>query len=125
VRVRDREESGLAFYYKSGKVDPDTKSRREYKTPVNSDIYKILKNIGFTEFMTVKKKRSYYTLDDVKITYDEVEGLDLYMELEVSADEESMDEAKERLFAALEKLGVPKSALTRKSYLELILESKK
>lgn len=122
VRVRDREESGLAFYYKSPKVDSQTKSRQEYKTPVNSDIYKILKKIGFTEFWTVKKKRSYYSLDDVKITYDEVEGLGTYLELEVAADEDTMEEAKAQLFSVLEKLGIPKSALTRKSYVELLYE---
>ena len=123
TRVRDREESGLAFYYKSAKVDPDTKSRQEYKTPVNSDIYKILKKLGFSEFMKVKKKRSYYTMDEVKITYDEVVGLGPYVELEVAADEETMKEAKKKLFSVLKKLGIPKSALTRKSYIELLLEA--
>lgn len=122
VRVRDREESGLAFYYKSPKIDPDTKSRQEYKTPVNSDIYKIIKKIGFTEFMKVKKKRSYYTLDEVKITYDEVEGLGTFIELEVTADEETMEESKELLFSVLKKLGIPKSELIRKSYVELLIE---
>jgi len=124
VRVRDREESGLAFYYKSPKIDPHTKSRQEYKTPVNSDIYKILKKIGFTEFMRVKKKRSYYSLDEVKITYDEVEGLGTFVELELPADEDTMEETKERLFAVLKKLGISKSTLTRKSYVELLIESK-
>jgi len=125
VRVRDREESGLAFYYKSPKVDADTKSRQEYKTPVNSDIYKILKKIGFTEFWRVTKKRSYYTLDEVKITYDEVKGLGTYIELEVAADEETMEEAKELLFSVLKKLGIPKSELIRKSYVELLYEASK
>jgi adenylate cyclase class 2 len=103
--------------YKGEKLDPETKTRKEIQIRAEKGIFNLLKSLGFSIAGKVEKWRSFYEWKDLKICLDEVKGLGNFLELEGAAWKD-----KEKMFEILQKLGIEKRKLTRKSYLELLEE---
>ena len=83
---------------------------------------KIFENLGFKEVRTVVKDREYYKYENYEISLDNVHGLDPYMEIEISLDDDSdYTKAQESIFELFEKLGIT-DGFERTSYLELLEE---
>src|SRR5438067_552619 len=118
--------------YKGPKIDAATKTRRELELPLPSgaDIggrfSELLLALGFVSVGTVSKVRQPGTLDwsgqQVEVALDEVKDLGSFVELELSASDDTLDEAKAALAALSERLKL--GASERRSYLELLLSKK-
>ena len=119
--------------YKGPKLDATTKTRRELEIPLadgrpTAAVWgEMLVALGFRPVLEVRKLRRSQTLSfrgrDVEIAWDEVAGLGTFIELEFSADEQSLDEAKNCLAELATKLGLSDSE--RRSYLEMLLEAQR
>lgn len=111
--------------YKGPKTGGLAKSRTEYETAVGDQAVMgaVLEALGFRPVHTVEKTRRELTAGAVTACLDEVAGLGAFLELEllVEADREA---AAERLLALLDRLGVPRENLTRRSYLEMLTGDK-
>lgn len=120
--------------YKGPKIDPDSKTRREVQTPIADGAAAaeaadtLLRLLGFTPAGTVRKRRSLYHLgtgpQQVEVAVDDVEGLGLFVELELVVDagpdaEAAIGEAKRRLADVARQLGLEQQE--RASYLEMLL----
>jgi len=115
--------------YKGPKLDATTKTRREIELPLPGvDAYfrqfrTLLEVLGFQLVADVHKRRRQTTLvwDDahVEVTMDDVAGVGLYAEIELAADENGLEDAKDRLSTLAAELGL--TASERRSYLELLL----
>ena len=82
----------------------------------------IFENLGFKEVRTVIKEREYYKYENYEISLDNVHGLDPYMEIEISLEDDSdYSKAQESIFELFEKLGIT-DGFERTSYLELLEE---
>ena len=103
--------------YKGKKLDSQTKTRNEVEIEVNSKIFNLLKALGFSEIRKIEKQRSFYRWDNLGVYLDKVEGLGEFLEVEGDSWED-----KKKIFQLLEKLGIKKNRLIRKSYLELVGE---
>jgi len=103
--------------YKGKKLDSQTKTRNEVEIEVNSKIFNLLKALGFSEIRKIEKQRSFYRWDNLGVYLDKVEGLGEFLEVEGNSWED-----KKKIFQLLEKLGIKKNRLIRKSYLELVGE---
>lgn len=111
--------------YKSSKLDNISQTRREYEMPIEKfDVmYDILTLLGYKPIINVVKTRYYYSRNDITACVDEVEGLGSFIELEkIEKTEGAREDSVNMLLSLLSDLGVPKTALLRKSYLELLLE---
>jgi len=118
--------------YKGPKIDPDTKTRRELELPlphgkhIPEQFAELLAALGFRPVAIVQKKRRRGELlwegHDVEVALDEVEGLGSFVELEITADDLTLDAAKSALKALSRRLGLGPSE--RRSYLELLLAGK-
>jgi adenylate cyclase class 2 len=117
LRVR-KVEGEYFLTYKGEKLDLETKTRKEIQIRAEKGIFNLLKSLGFSSIREVEKWRSFYQWKDLKIYLDEVKGLGNFLELEGTSWKH-----KEKMFELLQKLGVEKRTLTRKSYLELLEES--
>lgn len=121
------EEAARTFItYKGSKVDSRSQTRTELETSVGDleTMKALLGKLGYSTVMTVRKVRVYFTKDNVTACLDEVDGLGAFLELEqieAGADEEKKEAVIDRLLALLESLGIPKSQLLRRSYLELLM----
>lgn len=116
--------------YKGPKIDPHTKTRRELELPLPvgpqtiEQFSALLIALGFTPVAAVKKQRRLATLAwngfSVECALDDVQHAGSFLELEISANDEMLQSARNALadLAAHLQLG----ASERRSYLELVLE---
>ena len=116
--------------YKGPKVDATTKTRRELELPIAPGeegaraFCELLTTLGFRRVAEVRKRRERFDLcwrDRVfEAALDEVDGLGQFAELETSADEGSLSDARETLAALALELQLANDE--RRSYLQLLLE---
>lgn len=118
--------------YKGPKIDQTTKTRREIELPLAAgqpharQFAELLKALGFEGVATVQKSRRKARLRwqdfDVEVALDSVEGLGHFVELDITAAEEQVDEARSALAGLAGKLGLKERDGERLSYLELLLQ---
>lgn len=122
LRIRIKED-GAHLTYKGPKLDRLTKTRLELTSKIEGPevMEKILVELGFVPSGEVRKRRIKYSLGETILAVDEVEGLGLFLEIEISAEE---DWAMKRkcILDLKEHLGLGESI--RKSYLELLDEAR-
>ena len=112
--------------YKGPKLDKTSSTRRELETAAEDfeTMRQLFCALGYTAVYTVKKTRRSFTCGAKTVCLDSVDGLGNFMELEaVLPDGSDREAAVEELLTLLDTLGVSREALTRKSYLELLMAS--
>lgn len=109
--------------YKGPKEDPRSNTRIEYETAVGDldTARKLLEALGFTAQYTVDKVRREFADRNITLCLDTVEGLGDFLELEILLEAGDREAAVDRLLALLDRLEISREALSRKSYLELLL----
>lgn len=113
--------------YKGSKFDPLSKTRVELSVGLDDleNAKSILTHLGFKHVAKVVKKRVFYSLDDLTLSLDLVEGVGGFLELErVVASKNEIGPEREKMFLILTKLGLDPKESIRESYLELFLEKK-
>ena len=125
LRIRttiEKNDEHVFITYKGPKIDKKSKTRKEIEMGIDdsekcSDIFE---SIGFKKVRTVRKNRQYYAYKNFEISLDDIEGLDPYMEIEVSLEDGSdYSKAQDSIFKLFEKLGIT-DGFERTSYLELL-----
>ncbi|OGS42578.1 MAG: hypothetical protein A3K67_02310 [Euryarchaeota archaeon RBG_16_62_10] len=120
--LRLRKMEGLSeLTYKGPRMKvQDVKAREEItlKSPDPVDVQRIVERLGFKELHVVRKKRTSYLLDKLKVEVDEVEGLGEFVELEALT--ESPERAAQLMELARKELGLDRPE--QKTYLEMLLE---
>lgn len=119
--------------YKGPKIDPATKTRRELELPLSAgaetieQFTELLVALGFSIVATVTKQRRKATIDweglEVECALDDVERAGSFLELEISADDSSLEKAQKGLRNLAGRLGLEQSE--RRSYLELVLQDRR
>lgn len=119
-------ETVTCLTYKGPKTDPRSNSRTEYETAVGEEetARRLLESLGFHPVCRVEKVRRELTLEGATLCLDRVTGLGEFLELEILCGEEEREAAVERLLGLLDRLGVPRTALLRRSYLGMLLEKR-
>jgi adenylate cyclase class 2 len=117
--------------YKGPKIDAATKTRREIELPLApgaaaaEDFSTLLEALGFRRVAEVRKHRRTAKLTwrswEFEAALDDVEHVGQFIELELSADENQLDSARECLASLAKELALEKSE--RRSYLEMLLIS--
>lgn len=120
-------ETVTCLTYKGPKTDPRSNSRTEYETAVEDGetAQHLLEALGFHPVCRGEKVRRELALGDVTLCLDRVAGLGEFLELEILCKEEEREAAVERLLGILDRLGVPRTALLRRSYLGMLQEKRR
>jgi adenylate cyclase class 2 len=108
--------------YKGAKMDEVSKTRKEIEVGVEDSrkVADIFQNLSFRPVATVRKNRIIYTLNDLIITLDEVQGVGNFVEIEKEIEEgEDTKEALDEIFATYSQIGI-EDGFERRSYLELM-----
>ncbi|PSP72730.1 class IV adenylate cyclase [Halobacteriales archaeon QS_3_64_16] len=122
----ERNTERTVLTYKGPLVDGESKTRREVETVVENAtaIRELLLALGFESAAAVSKTRSIYAAAEGEWTLvcDRVEGLGEFVEVELEAEAEDIDAARERVRRVLRDLDVDPEAGIRASYLEMLLD---
>lgn len=119
--------------YKGPKIDAETKTRTEIELAIESSVESaaafadMLTRLGFVVAGTVTKSRQSHRLRwngrDVEIALDSVVGLGDFVELETTADSESLTQAQADIQELAARLGLSESIRT--SYLEMLMADRR
>lgn len=129
--LRIRASDGKSFVtYKGPKLDATTKTRRELELPLHSSdadgtrFAELLAALRFKPVATVRKRRRAFKIDHgahaVEGALDDVDDVGTYVELELPASDQHLEDAKRVIAELAEELRLGPSE--RRSYLELLLE---
>ena len=126
LRIRAREQESF-LTYKGPKIDSTTKTRREIDLPLpvgdTPRWRELLLALGFQPLIEVRKQRQKATLtwegSPIELSLDEVCGVGTFLELELIADEASLEPARARIASLAQALQLAQSE--RRSYLELLI----
>ena len=108
--------------YKGPRTDPKSKTREEIEVEISDceGVVNLLKKLGFEQVCIIKKRRKIYEYKDFVISFDEVDGLGLFVEVEKSTlRREDVPKIRDEMITILRELGVQK--FERRSYLEMIM----
>lgn len=128
LRVR-RTDSKIVITYKGPKIDATTKTRTEIELELSasadvSGVIRLWEHLGFRPVREVQKDRESWAVSwrgrEVQACLDRVAGLGEFIELELSAEPEQLEESRQLLTALAGRLRL--GASERRSYLELLLE---
>lgn len=120
LRLRKTEEAS-ELTYKGPRMQSQTVKAREeitLRTDNPLAVTRIIERLGFKESFVVRKNRSSYILDKLKVELDDVEGLGEFVELEVLT--ESPERSEQLMDTARTELGLDR--LEPRTYLEMIIE---
>jgi len=109
--------------YKGSKLDNISMTRKELEIRIDDAKTgkEILTNLGFSPVFPVIKLRQYYKKETMTACFDQVEKLGDFLELEIIVEnEDGREEALNRIFLFLEKLGYGKEDIIRTSYLSML-----
>jgi len=125
LRIRIEKNKAI-LTYKGPKIDKVSKTREEieveFKDP--EKMSRLLEHLGFRKIAEIRKLRRIYRVGEMKIVLDEVSELGTFLEVEIVVEEDKYKETLEKIFEFIEKIGIKKDKLIRKSYLELYIEKK-
>jgi adenylate cyclase class 2 len=132
LRIR-RVGTRCSVTYKGPKIDATTKTRREIDLPLPTgetvaDQYAgLLETLGFRRVAEVRKRRRPLKLPWrdvlVDIALDEVDEVGSFVELELISESSELEVAKQHIADLAGTLGLARNE--RRSYLELLLESRR
>jgi adenylate cyclase class 2 len=118
--------------YKGPRTDAMTKTRLEIEVPLAEgnepaqDFERMVEALSFTPVAVVCKHRRIFDLKrsdyQIEVCLDQVQDVGSFVELEIMAPQEELEQAKTVLFQLAQELGLKKSE--RRSYLEMLLEKK-
>jgi len=110
--------------YKGSRIKSNLKARLEIETPIPdfNSMKKILLKLGFKPVMEIRKNRETWLIDNMRINLDEVEKLGKFIEIEVISKE--IEEGEKKILGLLKKLGIKKNEIIKKTYFEMIKETK-
>jgi len=128
IRIRQVGDANF-ITYKGPKIDTTTKTRKEIELPLHDGQRQaeqwgsLLGALGFAPVATVRKRRRHAHIAwqdaEIEVALDQVGDLGDFVELELNADEESLDVAKPKIQSLADELGLTGSE--QLSYLELLL----
>lgn len=129
LRIRSRDGEPVELTYK-GKTTPEMREQNQFwkeelDIPIESvaDAKNLLKAIGCEELSTVVKHRTKAKIGEKKVTLDNVEGIDYYLEIESEVPQDQVEAARESNRQLLRELGIDQPDLVEEPYRDLVLES--
>lgn len=121
-KIKSGNSEEIFITYKGAKMDKISKTRKEIEVAVEDPlkVADIFQNLSFRPVATVRKNRIIYTMGELIITLDEVQGVGSFVEIEKETEEgEDTKEALDEIFATYSKIGI-NDGFERSSYLELM-----
>lgn len=124
IRIRNRNQSFFITF--KSKKDFGEGSWYEVDIPLFAEKASRMKDFllgnGFFIDVDIVKMRKSFKAGRMEINIDTIEGLGMFIEAEILAEESEVEEAKEKIRNFFIKLGIPENVITEKGYVSLMRE---
>ncbi len=129
VRIRLHGDGETIITYKGPRLGSVGKTRAEINIKVDdfNNAVEFLRRLGFSEVISIRKRREIYTVDKYTIYLDDAGDLGSFVEVETMVSSEQLTDAmaKDVLRFSQEKLGLAPSQIEPRTYLELAMENRR
>jgi len=128
LRIRKQIPGGDVITFKGPRLRSKIKAREEIEVKIENSVeaIRLLEKLGFEPWITVEKEREEYQFNKFTLSLDRVKGLSHFIEIETKIEEtQSKLEVEHEILGLLNKLGISKKLIEKRTYLELILEKQK
>ncbi|AVB77157.1 class IV adenylate cyclase [Methanococcus maripaludis] len=118
----DSNKGTIYVTYKGKKLDSISKTREEIEVEIlDMDLmYNIFEKLGFKPVHPIRKIRKIYKKEDIEVSFDTVDCVGDYLEIEKVVDDDSKrEQALLELLDLLKSLNISNDKLEKRSYLEL------
>lgn len=125
LRVRTVDGRAGFITYKGPSTDATRQAKEELETPVPDPhaVKAVLRRLGFTDAIYKCKRCSHWRLDDAILTVGEVEGLGLFVEVEIPTErEEDVAANRARLPDFLDRMGILREKVETRYFTEMLAE---
>jgi adenylate cyclase class 2 len=125
LRVRKQIPGNDVLTFKGPRLKSKVKAREEIEVNVEngSTIIKLLEKLGYEPWITVEKEREIWRFNKFTLSLDEVKNLGHFIEIEALVEEtQSKPEVEQEILRLLNKIGISKNLIERRTYLELVLD---
>lgn len=125
-RTADGPEAVVNFKRKEVRDGMEINDEREFGVSDAAAFAELLTRLGLQPWMRKRKIGEAWDIAGITAELSLVEGLGTFIELEILAEEDSaetVDEARSRLLAALDGLGVPRRRIEPRYYTEMLREA--
>jgi predicted adenylyl cyclase CyaB len=108
------------------KPGDDHSSWEEHESTIGStaEMAEILSRLGFKPICTIEKTRRSFRLKGMHVMLEDIDGFGLGVEVEIITTKSKSEEAKARIEALFNELGIGKSRLVPKSITNMILRER-
>jgi len=132
LRIREKN-NFLELTYKGPTTKPMEDKKQFWKSEINiplksnkEEMRMLLENIGFTEVAKVTKKRQKFLIGNQEISFDKIENLGWFVEIENTAEnKEERQKALEENIKLLKELGLNEKDVVDEPYRDLVIKNRK
>ena len=120
LRLRKRDD-GAELNYKGPRMKMESlKAREEINLKIDNSLaaQRIIERLGFKEVCSIRKRRSSYIYDKMRVDLDDIEGLGEYVELEILT--ESPERSAQLFETTVKELSLER--MEPRTYFEMILD---
>lgn len=129
VRIRLHGDGEVIITYKGPRLGSVGKTRMEINIKVDDfkNAVEFLRQLGFSEVVSIRKRREIYTVDKYTIYLDDAGDLGSFVEVETMVSSEQLTDAtaKDILRFSEEKLGLAPTQIEPRTYLELAMGNRR
>jgi len=119
LRVREQIPGYNLITYKGPRDKSEMKVREEIEVKIENspDVIKLLHKLGFEMWVTLEKEREMYQFSKFLVSLDKVRDIGNFLEIEIK-----MEVLQQEIFGLLDKIGISRNSIEKRTYLELVLE---
>lgn len=119
-------EAIVNFKRKEVRDGMEVNDEREFKVSDAVAFAELLSRIGLRPWIRKRKSGEAWDLDGITAELSSIEGLGMFIELEILAEDDRPDtvvEARRRLLEAIDRLGVDRSRIEPRYYTEMLMDA--
>ncbi|MDP6627368.1 MAG: class IV adenylate cyclase [Methanopyri archaeon] len=125
LRVRTVDKGKGFITYKGPSTDATRQAKEELETPIPDPpaVKALLRRLGFVDAIYKCKRCSHWRLDDAILTVGDVEGLGLFVEVEIPTErEDDVAANRARLPDFLDRMDIPRDRVEIRYFTEMLTE---
>ncbi|OQY39474.1 MAG: hypothetical protein B6229_03725, partial [Spirochaetaceae bacterium 4572_7] len=126
IRLRGVGDKFIVTYKERSHQDKvEVNIEKEFSVDDSKSFLYVMENLGYVPYIRKNKKGYWFKSGEINIELSHVENLGDFIEIEYIADSDTdIDDVKVKIFAILDNIGIDRSKIEDRFYVEMLLNKK-